>query len=114
MTSENARKLETIDLKSGNVVKRLQLSPKDRPCGLVFSHDGRIAYVATGRGNRVAAADTATSQIVREFQTGARPWWLALNRAVHLAGLACIGGPLVVWRTSRPDDSTRESHGSIP
>jgi len=51
-----------------------------RPMGLALSDDGKLLYVANGRGGTVSVVDTATRKVVRTVAgVGARPWGLALS-----------------------------------
>src|SRR3546814_84644 len=43
------------------------------------TRDGRRAFVAMGRGNRVAEIDPETLRVVRSFPTGFRTWGTALS-----------------------------------
>ena len=47
--------------------------------GLPFSSDGRIAFVALGRANHVAAIDTTNYTVKKYLLVGQRVWQLALN-----------------------------------
>ena len=49
------------------------------PVGLRFSLDGKMAFVALGRANRVAVVDVATLQVVKYLLVGDRVWQLALS-----------------------------------
>jgi mxaJ protein len=50
-----------------------------QPIGIVFSHDGKRAFVALGRAKLVAEVDPSTLKIVRTFPVGWRAWNLALS-----------------------------------
>ena len=50
-----------------------------RRTGIVFSKDGKLAFVAIGRANRVAVVDTATYEVRDFILIGQRPWHMALS-----------------------------------
>jgi YVTN family beta-propeller protein len=51
-----------------------------RPMGLAISDDGKLLYVANGRGGTISVVDTAVRKVVRTIAgVGARPWGLALS-----------------------------------
>jgi YVTN family beta-propeller protein len=43
------------------------------------TRDGKRAFVAMGRGDRVAEIDPATLKVVRSFPTGHRTWGIGLS-----------------------------------
>jgi YVTN family beta-propeller protein len=53
-----------------------RLGPAERPVGIVLSPDGRLVYVATGRGNTVVVLDGAGA-LVSRISVGQRPWGIA-------------------------------------
>jgi YVTN family beta-propeller protein len=50
-----------------------------RPMGVAVTRDGRVLYVATGRGTRLLAIDTKTLAITGSVEVGQRPWGIALS-----------------------------------
>jgi YVTN family beta-propeller protein len=50
-----------------------------QPMGIVFSKDGKQAFVAIGRANRIAVVDTATYETTNYILVGQRPWHMALS-----------------------------------
>ena len=50
-----------------------------QPMGIIFSKDGKQAFVAIGRANRIAVIDTATYETTNYILTGQRPWHMALS-----------------------------------
>ncbi len=50
-----------------------------QPVGIVFSKDGKLAFIAIGRANRVAVVDTATYEVKDYILIGQRPWHMALS-----------------------------------
>ena len=50
-----------------------------QPMGIIFSKDGKQAFVAIGRANRIAVIDTATYETTSYILTGQRPWHMALS-----------------------------------
>jgi len=72
------RRIGTIDF--------AQLLPGDRPdgenlqaVGIVFTRDGKRAFVALGRGKLVAEVNPTTLALVRTFPVGWRAWHIALS-----------------------------------
>jgi YVTN family beta-propeller protein len=52
-----------------------------RPMGLALSSDGKLLYVANGRGGTVSVVDTLRRKVVRTIAgVGARPWGIVLDR----------------------------------
>jgi PQQ-dependent catabolism-associated beta-propeller protein len=51
------------------------------PVGLLFSRDGKRAFVALGRANHVAFVDVASRKVTALVLAGKRVWSLALNKA---------------------------------
>ncbi len=50
-----------------------------QPVGIVFSKDGKLAFVALSHANRIAVVDTATLAVVSYILVGERPWHMALD-----------------------------------
>lgn len=50
-----------------------------QPMGIVFSKDGKQAFVAIGRANRIAVVDTATYAVPDYILSGQRPWHMAIS-----------------------------------
>ena len=50
-----------------------------QPVGIVFSKDGKLAFVALSHANRIAVVDTATLAPVSYILVGERPWHMALD-----------------------------------
>jgi YVTN family beta-propeller protein len=50
-----------------------------QPMGIVFSKDGKLAFVAIGRANRLAVVDTGTFEVKAFILIGQRPWHMALS-----------------------------------
>ncbi len=51
------------------------------PVGLLFSADGKRAFVALGRANHVAFVDVASRKVTNLVLVGKRAWGLALDKA---------------------------------
>ncbi len=49
------------------------------PVGIRFSLDGKTAFVALGRANRVAVIDVAALKVVRSVTVGRLPWGLVIK-----------------------------------
>ena len=47
--------------------------------GIEFTNDGKLAFVAIGRANRLAVVDTATYEVKDFILIGQRPWHMALS-----------------------------------
>jgi PQQ-dependent catabolism-associated beta-propeller protein len=56
-----------------------QLAETVQPVGIVFTRDGRRAFVALGRGNLVAEVEPRSLSIIRSFAVGQRAWQIALS-----------------------------------
>jgi PQQ-dependent catabolism-associated beta-propeller protein len=64
---------------------------------LEATRDGRRAFVAMGRGNKVAEIDPRTRQVVRSFPTGSRTWGTALSPDEHrLYAASGLSGDLTI------------------
>jgi len=50
-----------------------------QPLGVRFTRDGKRAFIALGRANRVAVVDTSTYQVLSYVLVGQRPWHLDFN-----------------------------------
>ena len=50
-----------------------------QPMGIIFSKDGKLAFVAIGRANRIAVVDTATFEVKQYILIGQRPWHMAIS-----------------------------------
>ena len=50
-----------------------------QPVGIVFSKDGKLAFVALSHANRIAVVDTATLMPTSYILVGERPWHMALD-----------------------------------
>jgi YVTN family beta-propeller protein len=70
--------IETLS-ESGAPLKtaRIELSGHPLPCGIAFSADGALAYVAMSRLNQVAIIDVATRTIRQSLDTGNAPFAVA-------------------------------------
>lgn len=85
MTSEVGGTLAIIDAAARKVTAKIGFElPGVRkelisPVGLRFSRDGKTAFVALGRANRVAVIDVATLKVEKYLLVGDRVWQLALS-----------------------------------
>ena len=50
------------------------------PVDLLMTADGKTAFVALGRANRVAVVDVKSRKVLDYILVGKRPWGLALSR----------------------------------
>src|SRR5579884_1355121 len=55
-------------------ISRIELSGHPQPCGIAFSGDGSVAYVAMSRMNQVAIVDTEKRQVRQMVDTGNTPF----------------------------------------
>lgn len=78
--SEVDATLSLVDVASAKVARRATLAGEGvRPMGVVFSPDGRRAYVSTGHGGSVVAVDADQLRRTGETKVGSRPWGIALS-----------------------------------
>ncbi|CAA2137914.1 PQQ-dependent catabolism-associated beta-propeller protein [Hyphomicrobium sp. ghe19] len=85
VTAEVGGTVSVIDAEKRNIRKRLTFNiPGVRPeliqpMGVKFSADGKRAFVALGRANRIAVIDTSTYETLSFILVGQRPWHLDFN-----------------------------------
>ncbi len=60
---------------------RIPLGGHPVPCGIVFSPDGKWAYVALSRANALAVVDAEKKQVVRRIDVGMAPSGVAYDTA---------------------------------
>ncbi|MCW6506638.1 PQQ-dependent catabolism-associated beta-propeller protein [Lichenifustis flavocetrariae] len=86
VSDEIAGILETIDVGTlavtGSVTFEVPGLQKDQitPVDIAITRDGRKAYVALGRADRVAVVDVATRKPIDYILVGKRPWGLRLTK----------------------------------
>lgn len=78
-TAEIGGTVLEIDAAKHRVLRRVKLDSTEKPVGLVLSRDEKTLYVATGRGNGVAAIDTKTARVLWRTATGSRVWGIAVS-----------------------------------
>lgn len=91
ITGDRDAWVTVIDARERNEVHRIAL-PHDgspatvpRPMGIVVAPDGKVAYVANGRGGSIAVIDIPSWQVSRVISNvGGRPWGIALSPDGHL------------------------------
>jgi PQQ-dependent catabolism-associated beta-propeller protein len=85
VTAEVGGTVSVIDADARKIKKRLTFNiPGVRaeliqPMGVQFSADGKRAFVALGRANRVAVINTATYETTNLILVGQRPWHMDFN-----------------------------------
>ncbi|WP_254447561.1 hypothetical protein [Sphingomonas sp. ID1715] len=82
VSSEMRGSVTVFETASRKLLGKIDFAPlgdQVQPVGIAFARDGRRAYVALGRGNKVAEVDTVSRHILRSFGVGARAWHLALS-----------------------------------
>lgn len=72
------RRLGKIDFQAAKLVEATS-DVFAQPVAIVFTRDGRRAFVGLGRAKLVAEVDPATLKIVRTFPAGWRVWNVALS-----------------------------------
>ena len=83
---ELAGGIDVIDTRTLEVIDEIEFSPSGfrrsevTPVEIKMAANGRRAYVALGRANRVAVVDVASRDVEKYILVGHRPWGLALNR----------------------------------
>jgi PQQ-dependent catabolism-associated beta-propeller protein len=73
------KRLGTIDFQEAKLVDGSAPDVFVQPVGIVFTRDGRRAFVALGRAKLVAEIDPGSLAIVRTFPVGWRAWNLTLS-----------------------------------
>ncbi len=85
VTSEIGGTVSVIDAHTFAVEKTIAFKvegvtiDKVQPVGLIFSNDGKTAFIALGPANRVAAVDVASGTVRAYILVGQRVWHLALT-----------------------------------
>jgi YVTN family beta-propeller protein len=84
VTRENDGALTVLDTvkhaKTGEISIGKATPPENiKPMKVILSHDGKTAYVSTGRGKQIFTVDTATDKVTGSFEVGQRPWGIALS-----------------------------------
>ncbi|HEV2747066.1 MAG TPA: PQQ-dependent catabolism-associated beta-propeller protein [Allosphingosinicella sp.] len=73
------KQLGKVNFQQARLVESAASDVFAQPVGIVFTRDGRRAFVALGRGKLVAEIDPKTFGIVHTFPVGWRAWNLALS-----------------------------------
>ena len=85
VTAEVGGSVSVIDAPARKIKRRLTFnipgvrSELIQPMGVQFSADGKKAFVALGRANRVAVVDTGTYETTNYILVGQRPWHMDFN-----------------------------------
>jgi YVTN family beta-propeller protein len=85
-------------------IDHIELKGHPVPSGLVFSQDGKTAYVAFSRNNSLAIFDVDSRRLREEVPVGIAPFGVALSRASGKIFVTNRGG-----RRPRPGDVTAPS-----
>ncbi len=86
VSAELSGLVDIIDTVKLEVVGRVDFAPRGirrdtvTPVDLVITRDGKRAYVALGRANRVAVVDVPSRSVLDYILVGKRPWGLQLTR----------------------------------
>jgi YVTN family beta-propeller protein len=81
VTAENGGTVSVVDVGTHTVTSTIEL-PRTReikPMGVCVSPDGKLVYVATGRGNSLAVIDGVNNRLVTMIPVGNRPWGVAVS-----------------------------------
>jgi PQQ-dependent catabolism-associated beta-propeller protein len=87
VSSEVGGTVAVLDAKSHAVLKTIDFAipgishDRIQPVGISLTKDGRLAFVALGPADRIAAIDTKTFEIKAFILVGRRVWHLALSPA---------------------------------
>ncbi|HJQ38957.1 MAG TPA: cytochrome D1 domain-containing protein, partial [Thermoanaerobaculia bacterium] len=103
-TAEIGGTVMEIDATKHRLLRRIKLSPADKPVGLALSPDEKTLYVATGRGNSVVAIDTKTARVLARIPAGSRVWGIAIapdGRKVYAANSLSNTVSVIDTRTHR-------------
>jgi PQQ-dependent catabolism-associated beta-propeller protein len=85
VSCEIAGTVEIYDPRSLALLAEISFTPRGirpeeiMPVDIVFSRDGKTAWVALGRANHVALVDVATRKVLDYVLVGQRPWGLAFG-----------------------------------
>jgi YVTN family beta-propeller protein len=77
--SATRRRVGRIDFKAAKLGVAPSADYAVQPVGIVFTRDGRHAYIGLGRAKLAAEVDPAMLKIVRTFPVGWRAWNVALS-----------------------------------
>lgn len=88
-------------------LERIELSGHPLPCGIAFSADGTVAYVAMSRLNQVAVIDVAHRTITHSINVGNAPFAVVMAPKHGMVFVSNRGG-----KVATPHDVTAPSSGS--
>ncbi|MBX2813785.1 MAG: glutaminyl-peptide cyclotransferase [Myxococcales bacterium] len=72
VTTGRAKKLLSVDLSTGKVVRSVEVGV--RPWGIAIGGDGSRIYTANGPSNDVTVVDAKTFSVLRKISVGTSPW----------------------------------------
>lgn len=81
ISGENDGTITVADARSHKVLRQWQLEGGAlvRPVGMAVSHDGKLLYTVTGRGQTLVSVDVETGTQVAAVEVGPRPWGVAIS-----------------------------------
>ncbi|HUG72931.1 MAG TPA: cytochrome D1 domain-containing protein [Steroidobacteraceae bacterium] len=81
ISAENDGTVTVADARTHKVLRTWKLEGGDlvRPVGMTVSHDGKLLYTVTGRGQTLVAIEVATGKQVASVEVGPRPWGVAVS-----------------------------------
>jgi PQQ-dependent catabolism-associated beta-propeller protein len=85
VSAEVGGTVSVIDAQKRAIIKKIEFDIPGvqpeliQPVGIVFSKDGKLAFVALSHANRIAVVDTATLTPTSYILVGERPWHMALD-----------------------------------
>jgi YVTN family beta-propeller protein len=87
--------------------KEIALANHAVPCGIAFSADGKLAFIALSRSNSVAVIDAQTQKLVKEVPVGIAPFGVVYSKKRHIVFVTNRAG-----RRPNPSETTAPSSGS--
>jgi PQQ-dependent catabolism-associated beta-propeller protein len=85
VSAEVGGTVSVIDAQNRTIIRKINfdipgIQPElIQPVGIVFSKDGKVAFVALSHANRIAVVDTSTLAPTTYILVGERPWHMALD-----------------------------------
>jgi YVTN family beta-propeller protein len=81
ISGENDGTITVADARTHTVLHKWQLEGGAlvRPVGMTVSHDGKLLYTVTGRGQTLLAIDVQTGRQVASVEVGPRPWGVVIS-----------------------------------
>jgi YVTN family beta-propeller protein len=81
VSAETDGTITVVDARAHKVLRtwKLEGGALVRPVGMTVSHDGKLLYVVTGRGQTLVAIDVQSGGQVASVEVGPRPWGVAIS-----------------------------------